>query len=218
MLFPASKYPARFSTPTSATLKAPLKGASWGRRNMLLYASPLATDCGCNSLNNSLFRRILYSRERASRIASVTGLSLCKNELLIRSFCLFTSFHGSSIRAYTKPRQCGRGGIGRRAALRSLWGNSRGSSSLLDRTITSLTWQSPLGPEWLAWLCFLRHTANMAHPGGEIWRNFFVLHNKCLHPNRSLITGQVQTVFSDYFRKWCGRWDSNPHGHTPFRF
>ena len=33
------------------------------------------------------------------------------------------------------PIQCGRGGIGRRAALRSLWGNSRGSSSLLDRTI-----------------------------------------------------------------------------------
>ncbi len=32
------------------------------------------------------------------------------------------------------PIQCGRGGIGRRAALRSLWGNSRGSSSLLDRT------------------------------------------------------------------------------------
>ena len=30
---------------------------------------------------------------------------------------------------------CGRGGIGRRAALRSLWGNSRGSSCLLDRTI-----------------------------------------------------------------------------------
>src|SRR5436190_15705983 len=31
---------------------------------------------------------------------------------------------------------CGRGGIGRRAALRSLWGKLRGSSSLLDRTIT----------------------------------------------------------------------------------
>ncbi len=30
--------------------------------------------------------------------------------------------------------KCGRGGIGRRAALRSLWGNTRGSSSLLDRT------------------------------------------------------------------------------------
>ena len=29
---------------------------------------------------------------------------------------------------------CGRGGIGRRAALRSLWGNTRGSSSLLGRT------------------------------------------------------------------------------------
>ena len=29
---------------------------------------------------------------------------------------------------------CGRGGIGRRAALRSLWGKTRGSSSLLDRT------------------------------------------------------------------------------------
>src|SRR6056297_1027722 len=39
----------------------------------------------------------------------------------------------------TKSRQCGRGGIGRRAALRSLWGNTRGSSSLLDRTIHSLT-------------------------------------------------------------------------------
>ena len=30
---------------------------------------------------------------------------------------------------------CGRGGIGRRAALRSLWANPRGSSSLLGRTI-----------------------------------------------------------------------------------
>ena len=30
---------------------------------------------------------------------------------------------------------CGRGGTGRRAALRSLWGKTRGSSSLLDRTI-----------------------------------------------------------------------------------
>src|SRR5271170_1448275 len=32
------------------------------------------------------------------------------------------------------PLPCGRGGIGRRAALRSLWGKLRGSSSLLDRT------------------------------------------------------------------------------------
>ena len=32
-------------------------------------------------------------------------------------------------------RQCGRGGIGRRAALRALWARARGSSSLLDRTI-----------------------------------------------------------------------------------
>ena len=31
--------------------------------------------------------------------------------------------------------KCGRGGIGRRAALRSLWANPRGSSSLLGRTI-----------------------------------------------------------------------------------
>src|SRR6476661_10281778 len=30
---------------------------------------------------------------------------------------------------------CGRGGTGRRAALRSLWPKGRGSSSLLDRTI-----------------------------------------------------------------------------------
>ena len=34
---------------------------------------------------------------------------------------------------------CGRGGIGRRAALRSLWGKTRGSSSLLDRTICFLS-------------------------------------------------------------------------------
>ena len=34
---------------------------------------------------------------------------------------------------------CGRGGIGRRAALRSLWERSRGSSSLLDRTILELS-------------------------------------------------------------------------------
>ena len=34
----------------------------------------------------------------------------------------------------TKQWLCGRGGIGRRAALRSLWGNTRGSSSLLGRT------------------------------------------------------------------------------------
>src|SRR6056297_903610 len=43
--------------------------------------------------------------------------------------------------AYTPPTYqitCGRGGIGRRAALRSLWGNTRGSSSLLDRTNLSL--------------------------------------------------------------------------------
>ena len=32
------------------------------------------------------------------------------------------------------PQTCGRGGIGRRAALRSLWANPRGSSSLLGRT------------------------------------------------------------------------------------
>ncbi len=29
---------------------------------------------------------------------------------------------------------CGRGGIGIRATLRSLWGKTRGSSNLLDRT------------------------------------------------------------------------------------
>ena len=33
---------------------------------------------------------------------------------------------------------CGRGGTGRRAALRSLWGKTRGSSSLLGRTIRNL--------------------------------------------------------------------------------
>jgi len=36
---------------------------------------------------------------------------------------------------YDKGVECGRGGIGRRAALRSLSGKPGGSSSLLDRTI-----------------------------------------------------------------------------------
>ncbi len=40
---------------------------------------------------------------------------------------------------------CGRGGIGRRAALRSLWGKTRGSSSLLDRTIFLIV-PAPLDP------------------------------------------------------------------------
>ena len=37
---------------------------------------------------------------------------------------------------YWALQTCGRGGIGRRAALRSLWANPRGSSSLLGRTIS----------------------------------------------------------------------------------
>jgi len=45
--------------------------------------------------------------------------------------------------AYSETRGSGRGGIGRRAALRSLWGNPRGSSSLLDRTIFFF-----LKPDW----------------------------------------------------------------------
>ena len=40
---------------------------------------------------------------------------------------------------------CGRGGTGRRATLRSLWPKGRGSSSLLDRTITSLNGQGAFG-------------------------------------------------------------------------
>ena len=49
------------------------------------------------------------------------------------------SLHNSRGRLYTRPLQFGgRGGIGRRAALRSLWDNTRGSSSLLDRTRFSL--------------------------------------------------------------------------------
>src|SRR5690606_4421304 len=37
------------------------------------------------------------------------------------------------------PEACGCGGIGRRAALRSLWANPRGSSSLLNRTTSLLS-------------------------------------------------------------------------------
>src|SRR4051794_7144886 len=39
---------------------------------------------------------------------------------------------------------CGRGGTGRRAALRSLWPKGRGSSSLLDRTIDWTTLYDPV--------------------------------------------------------------------------
>ncbi len=69
---------------------------------------------------------------------------------------------------------CGRGGIGRRATLRSLWAKARGSSSLLDRTITRT--YTPCGapsriagtasgvdPDRSAW------TAKQV-PGGASWR------------------------------------------------
>ena len=42
-------------------------------------------------------------------------------------------------------QMCGRGGTGRRAALRSLWPKGRGSSSLLDRTIDPEVGRSPTG-------------------------------------------------------------------------
>src|SRR5689334_24129615 len=50
---------------------------------------------------------------------------------------------------------CGRGGTGRRAALRSLWPKGRGSSSLLDRTIENPSQSGGLaefsiGASWLA--------------------------------------------------------------------
>ena len=57
----------------------------------------------------------------------------------IQTAVIFASSHPVQHRLYAplpSHWQCGRGGIGRRAALRSLWGNSRGSSSLLDRTIS----------------------------------------------------------------------------------
>ncbi len=42
---------------------------------------------------------------------------------------------GTPARSSCQPRRfSGRGGIGRRATLRSLWAKARGSSSLLDRT------------------------------------------------------------------------------------
>ncbi len=47
--------------------------------------------------------------------------------------------------------ECGRGGTGRRATLRSLWANARGSSSLLDRTkhSNSKLNNAALAPRWL---------------------------------------------------------------------
>ena len=50
--------------------------------------------------------------------------------------CVFWPSHhlGLPLNPSHQVKTCGRGGIGRRAALRSLWGNTRGSSSLLDRT------------------------------------------------------------------------------------
>ena len=61
----------------------------------------------------------------------------CENNSANCADFRFTSPEAFAKRRFTKPRQCGRGGIGRRAALRSLWGNTRGGSSPLDRTILS---------------------------------------------------------------------------------
>ena len=65
--------------------------------------------------------------ELAMRRPAKENRSQRKNPLFIPDGLGYIAAHQAKI--------CGRGGIGRRAALRSLWGNSRGSSSLLDRTI-----------------------------------------------------------------------------------
>ena len=43
------------------------------------------------------------------------------------------------VHQHTSLTECGRGGTGRRATLRSLWPKGRGSSSLLDRTKQSIS-------------------------------------------------------------------------------
>ena len=55
---------------------------------------------------------------------------------------MISTLHKSSVEGFTRDLGLakrrilfrGRGGIGRRAALRSLWGKTRGSSNLLGRT------------------------------------------------------------------------------------
>ena len=55
--------------------------------------------------------------------------------LFMDVFVIILKLHKHGFRSYSPlTLMCGRGGIGRRAALRSLWGNTRGSSSLLGRT------------------------------------------------------------------------------------
>ena len=55
---------------------------------------------------------------------------------IILCFFLFPSRFSIAMKRPDYLITCGRGGIGRRAALRSLWGNTRGGSSPLDRTKT----------------------------------------------------------------------------------
>ncbi len=69
---------------------------------------------------------------------------------------------------------CGRGGTGRRAALRSLWPKGRGSSSLLDRTNSRGTQGRPVGvpakPDRLAAVLCACATAQIRREGGLRWR------------------------------------------------
>ena len=48
---------------------------------------------------------------------------------------LYDIYLDTCVRRFLSCAGCGRGGTGRRSALRSLWGRLRGSSILLDRTI-----------------------------------------------------------------------------------
>ena len=80
-------------------------------------------------------RRILYCSFQGGRSETI-GLETVQSFSVV-GHCTPSFFRHVSAWRYeplTKSRLCGRGGIGKRAALGSQWRNTHGSSSLLDRT------------------------------------------------------------------------------------
>jgi hypothetical protein len=122
--------------------------------------------------------------------------------------------------------QCGRGGIGRRAALRSLWPKGRGSSSLLDRTIRNLrlTRQGCRGSNkaglracllffrpFVFLACFVAAATGVNAPPAQ-FQPFASLSSSfhdgpaaaCLPRSRRMASLPQNTRWSGFWQRWCG--------------
>ena len=150
---PGARPPPRLSPMPAATRKpAPARSppSACGRRNAERPGRPRADPAAACRAPAGAASRAAAARAHAPaappdpRPLHGPGRQRCARHILP-----FTTPAAWATSPPTGSTMCGRGGIGRRAALRSLWGNTRGSSSLLDRTkifpypVDLINFQSP---------------------------------------------------------------------------